>query len=148
MKKQKFQKINLWNQWSKKFQNLPGRVFWRLLKNVKKWRKSKIKIFQTIRFDVECPIYHLGNRNVPGRPWWQTGVISMKRWLLSIKINTAINLKVYMFINIIFKLPDFIQKRIPRWVTLWNRMGELKIPNSNFLFILQIEKFQENYRKI
>ena len=47
----------LLNRWSKNFQNLPGRVFWWVIKNVKKWRKSKIKIFQTDRFGVECPIY-------------------------------------------------------------------------------------------
>ena len=41
----------------KKISNLPGRVFWWVLKNVKKWRKSKIKIFQTVRFGVECSKY-------------------------------------------------------------------------------------------
>ena len=47
----------LLNGRSKKFQNLPETVFRWVLKNVKKWRKSKIKIFQTIRFGVEYPIY-------------------------------------------------------------------------------------------
>ena len=46
----------LLNRRSKKFQNLPVRVFRWVIKNVKKWRKSKIKIFQTLRFGAECPI--------------------------------------------------------------------------------------------
>ena len=58
----------------KQISNLPERVFLCILRNIKKCRKSKIKIFQIVWFGVKCPKYRYRGMclfsSSRGQPQW------------------------------------------------------------------------------